>query len=199
MGVNRPPVRQAYPVTAAASAKFDIGGPQSADFSQPDACVERDIADHQPVIEEHAFFQVVDGLLERGTGVAVSIQNVTFEPRMPAPPRRVLLVDDEPLLRLVVADELRENGYSVFEASNADVALSLLGASGGFDVLLTDVQMPGSVDGLRLAERVRSNWPDVKIIIFSGYQSGETGAADMVLRKPVDFSTLVDSVRQLVD
>jgi CheY-like chemotaxis protein len=112
------------------------------------------------------------------------------------PSKHVLVVEDEPLLRVLIADELRDRGYDVCEAANADAALSMLGAADPFDLLLTDLQMPGGTDGLCLAERVRSHWPQIKIIIFSGNPpaAGPNAVADLVLKKPLDFTFLLDSV-----
>ena len=117
------------------------------------------------------------------------------------PSKHVLVVEDEPLLRLLIADELRDRGYDVCEAVNADSALSMLVSEDPFDLLLTDIQMPGEANGLGLAERVRSGWPQIKIIIFSGNPPAEGPGrfADLVLRKPLDFSALLDSVTCLLN
>ena len=117
------------------------------------------------------------------------------------PSKHVLVVEDEPLLRLLIADELRDRGYDVCEAVNADSALSLLASAEPFDLVLTDIQMPGEANGLCLAERVRSDWPRIKIIIFSGNPPAEGPGcvADLVLKKPLDFSSLLDSVSGLLN
>jgi CheY-like chemotaxis protein len=87
----------------------------------------------------------------------------------PAPPV-VLVVDDEPLLRMTAADELEEAGFRVLEATNADEALRVLEArSDEVQVLFTDVNMPGSMDGMALAELVYQRWPRVLLLISSGY------------------------------
>ena len=114
--------------------------------------------------------------------------------------KHVLVVEDEPLLRILIADELKDRGYDVCEAQDADAALSIL-TSREFDLLLTDVQMPGSMNGLGLAERARSDRPTMKIIIFTGNapQGGHGTVADMILKKPVDFSVLLDNVRALLN
>jgi len=85
-------------------------------------------------------------------------------------PPVVLLVEDEPLVRMTAADELGEAGFHVLEASNADAALEVLEArSDEVQVLFTDVDMPGSIDGLALAERVHQRWPHVLLLISSGH------------------------------
>lgn len=85
-------------------------------------------------------------------------------------PPVVLVVEDEPLVRMTAVDELDEAGFQVLEAANADEALALLEAhSGQVQVLFTDVDMPGSMDGMALAEQVYRRWPHVLLLISSGY------------------------------
>ncbi|MCB8819946.1 response regulator [Microvirga rosea] len=84
-------------------------------------------------------------------------------------PLVVLLVEDEPLVRMAAADELEEAGFQVLEAGNADVALAVLEVrSDEVHVLFTDVDMPGSMDGMALAEQVYRRWPHVLLLISSG-------------------------------
>lgn len=80
----------------------------------------------------------------------------------------VLVVEDETLIRIGIAGELEDEGFTVFEAANADAALVLLHAEPSINLLLTDIDMPGSMDGLKLAAAVRNRWPPVKIIVASG-------------------------------
>ncbi|WP_027054714.1 response regulator [Mesorhizobium erdmanii] len=80
----------------------------------------------------------------------------------------VLVVEDEAFLLFAIADELRELGFEVLEASNADQAIRLLENRPDITILFTDIDMPGSMDGLRLSAAVRDRWPPVKIIITSG-------------------------------
>ena len=85
-------------------------------------------------------------------------------------PPVVLLVEDEPLVRMTAADGLEEAGFHVLEAANADVALKVLEArSDEVQVLFTDVDMPGSMDGMALAEQVHAKWPHILLLISSGY------------------------------
>jgi CheY-like chemotaxis protein len=80
----------------------------------------------------------------------------------------VLLVEDEVLLRMMFADQMREEGCTVVEASNADEALLLLRQNLiRLDVVVSDISMPGSMDGLGLARMIRSECPDLKIILVS--------------------------------
>lgn len=80
----------------------------------------------------------------------------------------VLVVEDEAFLLFAIADELREAGYHVLEASNADQAIRILESRQDISILFTDIDMPGSMDGLRLSAAVRDRWPPIKIIITSG-------------------------------
>ncbi|QKD02569.1 response regulator [Mesorhizobium loti] len=80
----------------------------------------------------------------------------------------VLVVEDEAFLLFAIADELREAGYNVLEASNADQAIRILETRLDIVILFTDIDMPGSMDGLRLSAAVRDRWPPIKIIITSG-------------------------------
>jgi CheY-like chemotaxis protein len=80
----------------------------------------------------------------------------------------ILVVEDETLIRLWAADLLEENGFSVLEAANADAALKVLEKRPDVKLLFTDVQMPGSLDGMQLAREVHARWPHVLLVITSG-------------------------------
>jgi CheY-like chemotaxis protein len=80
----------------------------------------------------------------------------------------VLVVEDEALLLYSIADELRDHGFDVVEARNAAEALRALEANPEIRLLFTDVDMPGTMDGLALAAAVRHRWPPIKIIVTSG-------------------------------
>jgi CheY-like chemotaxis protein len=79
----------------------------------------------------------------------------------------VLVVEDEALIRMNAADVIRDLGFEVIEAVDADHAVSLLESISGITVLFTDIQMPGSMDGLLLAAVVRDRWPPVSLLITS--------------------------------
>jgi CheY-like chemotaxis protein len=80
----------------------------------------------------------------------------------------VLIVEDEFLLRVDAADMIEAAGFEVVEAGNADQAIEILEARRDITVVFTDIQMPGSMDGLRLAQAVRGRWPPIKIVATSG-------------------------------
>jgi len=114
----------------------------------------------------------------------------------------VLFVEDEYLVRVTIAEELRDAGYEVVEAGNAAEAMRVLEApSQRVDVLLTDVQMPGTLNGLQLARWSREHRPDVVVSIWSGaawaVQEARTLIQpDLVFAKPVRGSTLAQSFRR---
>jgi len=85
-------------------------------------------------------------------------------------PRRpvVLLVEDEQLLRMDAVEMISSAGFDVVEAANADDAIEILEVRRDIVVVFTDIQMPGSMDGLKLARAVRGRWPPIKIVATSG-------------------------------
>jgi CheY-like chemotaxis protein len=117
---------------------------------------------------------------------------------VPAPesqpaPIRVLVVEDEVLIRILVADELREVGFSVIEAANADEALSYLKAGGDVDLVFSDIRMPGSLDGLELARQLRGRYPSLPIILTSGNFFGTYGphGANLFIAKPYKVERVI--------
>ncbi|HEV7283761.1 MAG TPA: response regulator, partial [Kaistia sp.] len=86
-------------------------------------------------------------------------------------PPVILVVEDEGLVRMAAADDLVEAGFKVIEAANADQAIQMLETHPEITILFTDIDMPGSMDGIRLAHAVRERWPPVKLVLVSGHQS----------------------------
>jgi DNA-binding NtrC family response regulator len=112
----------------------------------------------------------------------------------------VLIVEDEILIRMLLADALRQADCDVIEAANAEEALVVLHTSQEPDVLVTDVRMPGSVDGFELAAYVRRTKPGLKVIITSGHAgpNGAIGLADAFLPKPYELGAIVGCIRALM-
>ena len=92
---------------------------------------------------------------------------------MPSGPYAVLVVEDEAILRLHAIDIVEEAGFIAIEAKNADEAIAILESRADISLLFTDVHMPGSMDGLKLAHAVRNRWPPVKIVVVSGHTQVE--------------------------
>ena len=86
----------------------------------------------------------------------------------------VLIVEDDLLIRSYAAQVIEDAEFDVIEASNTDEAISILEVRSDIAVLFTDIQMPGSMDGLKLAAAVKGRWPPIKIIATSGVHVGET-------------------------
>ncbi|MGF9761889.1 response regulator [Microvirga sp. 0TCS3.31] len=112
----------------------------------------------------------------------------------------ILVVEDEPLVRMFLADALDEAGFKVFEAVNADEAVTLLQARPDIQALVTDIEMPGSMNGIGLARVVRDRWPGIGLLITSGRV--RPGADDLpadvaFLAKPYLLDTVITVIRQM--
>jgi CheY-like chemotaxis protein len=127
----------------------------------------------------------------------------TVEEPVPAPPPIVLVVEDDVLVRNLVAAYLRECGFDVIEANGADEAIRVLQAEVQVDILFSDVQMPGSMDGFGLARWVRRERPWLKVILTSGAARTAKEAGDLCehgpfLAKPYDHAELERHIRSLL-
>lgn len=115
----------------------------------------------------------------------------------------VLVVDDEYLVRMMVCDCLRETGLKVMEACSGDDALCTLQAGVPVDVILSDVRMPGSIDGLGLLQQSRAAYPDLPVIIMSGHLSADDAlskGAMHFLAKPFSIDAALALVKHaLID
>jgi CheY-like chemotaxis protein len=85
----------------------------------------------------------------------------------------ILVVEDEPLVSMALVDDLEAQGFAVVEAANATAAIALLESTDDIRLIITDVDMPGTMDGLMLAAAVANRWPPVRIIVVSGHRSVE--------------------------
>jgi DNA-binding NtrC family response regulator len=113
----------------------------------------------------------------------------------------VLVVEDDFLLRLDAMQMLEESGFKVLEASNADQAIAILEARPDINVVFTDVDMPGSIDGIKLAHAVRGRWPPIKIIATSGhYQitSDDLPSGGKFIPKPYSFRHVADVIHEVI-
>ena len=108
----------------------------------------------------------------------------------------VLVVEDETLIRELVAEELEEAGYTVVIANNAAQAIAILEARQDIHLVFTDIDMPGSMDGLKLAAAVRDRWPPVHIIITTGkVRPLEIPANALFIPKPYVTRNVVAAMR----
>lgn len=111
---------------------------------------------------------------------------------------RILMVEDDPLVRELVVDALREEGYEVFHASNGEQALALCKRQIA-DVLVTDIRLPGGVDGWQIAERCRELDPQLQVIYATGFSPVEARPVpgSLTLHKPYQPDRIVEAVRQM--
>jgi CheY-like chemotaxis protein len=114
----------------------------------------------------------------------------------------VLLVEDEALVRMMAADVLREEGgFKVVEVVNADEALTVLEATADVRALVTDVEMPGSLDGFTMARVVKQAWPHIGIVVTSGRMApgpNDLPSGALFIPKPYRPSDLVAAVRTVL-
>jgi len=109
----------------------------------------------------------------------------------------ILVVDDDFLVRMTIAAVLSSAGFDVIEASDAGSALDILKEQPGIDLVCTDVNMPGDLDGIGLARRVREDYPLIKIMVVSGCGENRSPAPDIpFLAKPFLSGRLIELVRE---
>lgn len=110
----------------------------------------------------------------------------------------VLIVEDEPLIRMVAAEVFEQEGVPYFEAGDADEALDKLAHHPEIAVLFTDINMPGTMDGIALAIAVHAHEPQIELIVTSGrrfYSDSELPDSGTFLAKPYRLSALIGVVR----
>jgi CheY-like chemotaxis protein len=113
----------------------------------------------------------------------------------------VLLVEDEPLVRLTQVDILKESEFWVVEAQDADEAFELLKSRPEIDAILTDVDMPGSMDGFEFARLVRQGWPEVAVLVISGKTGpgpGDLPPNATFLHKPIMPDDLIAALQDVM-
>ena len=120
--------------------------------------------------------------------------------RTAAPPV-VLVVEDEMLLRMRAVDMVEDAGYTSVEAVDADEAVTILEARSDIALLFTDIQMPGSMDGLRLAHAVHERWPPIKIILVSGalkLAKSDIPADSRFFGKPLEAKEMIAEMQEMI-
>jgi two-component system, response regulator PdtaR len=113
----------------------------------------------------------------------------------------VLVVEDEPLVRMYAVFLLEEAGFETLEAGSADEAIALLETRNDIRIVFTDINLPGSMDGLRLAHAIRHRWPPIELLLTSGHtRVGDEDMPDrgLFLGKPYDGGELVRTLRSFV-
>ena len=113
----------------------------------------------------------------------------------------VLVVEDDWLLRLIAVDVVEDAGFVAVEAANADEAILVLESRADLAVIFTDIDMPGTMDGLKLAHAVRYRWPPIKIIIVSGkthLSDADLPSDTQFFSKPYSVPSMISKLRSLV-
>jgi CheY-like chemotaxis protein len=134
---------------------------------------------------------------------SASVWEIMMPPIHAMPDKAVILVvDDEPILRMIAVDLVEEAGFEALEAANADEAIHLLESRDGIRLILTDIDMPaGSMNGLKLAAAVRHRWPPIEIIVVSGHyhaKAEDLPEGVLFFPKPYKPAEIVSVMQRLV-
>jgi signal transduction histidine kinase/PAS domain-containing protein len=117
----------------------------------------------------------------------------------------VLVIDDEPAIRMVIAEVLSDIGYRIIQAADGPSGLRMLQAAGRVDLLITDVGLPGGLNGRQVADAARSTLPGLKVLFITGFAenavigNGHLDSGMSVITKPFVNTVLANKVRQLID
>jgi CheY-like chemotaxis protein len=117
-------------------------------------------------------------------------------------PAVVLIVEDEMMLRMFAVDMVEGAGYTPVEAVDADEAIAILESRSDIALMCTDIQMPGSMDGLGLAHAVHERWPSIKIIVVSGKlnpSSIDLPPCSKFFDKPLEARQMIAQMRSMID
>jgi two-component sensor histidine kinase/ActR/RegA family two-component response regulator len=113
----------------------------------------------------------------------------------------VLVVEDEMILRMRAVDIVEDAGYCPVQAVNADEAISILESRSDISLLFSDIQMPGTMDGLKLAHAVHNRWPAIKIVLVSGHvkpSEAERPADSRFFRKPLAVDEMISQLQTMI-
>ena len=113
----------------------------------------------------------------------------------------ILVVEDEAIIRMAAVDMLEQAGFAVVEAADADSAICMLELRNDVRAVFTDINMPGSLDGLRLAHAIRGRWPPIHLILTSGRLAASE--ADLptngrFIRKPYRAEDVIGTIHELL-
>lgn len=142
----------------------------------------------------------LSGSLSTGTAHFLKERDMMVQDRTVAP-AVVLVVEDELLLRMRAVDMVEDAGYTSVEAVDADEAVTILEARSDIALLFTDIQMPGSMDGLMLAHAVHERWPPIKIILVSGalnLVNSDIPADSRFFGKPLEAKEMIAEMQEMI-
>lgn len=115
--------------------------------------------------------------------------------------KTVLVVEDDPIIRMGAVDLVTAAGFDVLEAGNAEDAIRILEMRSDVDLVFTDIEMPGTMDGLKLAHYISERWPPVKLLLASGrmiLEQSHLPKGAMFFSKPYQDDTIVETIRVMV-
>ncbi|MDZ4055463.1 MAG: response regulator, partial [Polynucleobacter sp.] len=113
----------------------------------------------------------------------------------------VLVVEDDPLIRMGAVDLVEAAGYIALAARDADEAIAILEERADIDLVFTDVQMPGTMDGIRLAHCIRERWPPVRIVVASGraiLDQSSLPTGSQFFSKPYSDAAITDTMARML-
>lgn len=116
-------------------------------------------------------------------------------------PAKILIVEDEPLIRIGIVIMLERSGFEAIEADTADEAIKIIEARGDIRLVVTDVDMPGTMDGVKLAHYIRRKWPPIKLIVISGKVGLSTidlPTGARFFSKPYEDATLLNTIDRMI-
>lgn len=117
----------------------------------------------------------------------------------------VLAIDDEPTIRMLIAEVLAESGYAVIEAPDGPAGLRVLESNAKIDLLITDVGLTGGMNGRQVADAARVNRPDLKVLFITGYAEnaligrGRLDRGMHVLTKPFQMDIIASRIREIIE
>lgn len=113
----------------------------------------------------------------------------------------VLVVEDDSIIRMGAVDLVLSAGYDALEASGADEAIRILESRSDIDLVFTDVQMPGTMDGIKLSHYIRDRWPPVRLLVASGnaiLEESSLPTGSRFFPKPYDDHAITDAMAHLL-
>jgi CheY-like chemotaxis protein len=117
----------------------------------------------------------------------------------------VLVIDDEPTIRMLISEVLEEHGYAVVEASDGPSAMRILRSDVRIDLLITDVGLPNGMNGRQIADAARQGRPGLKVLFITGYAenavvgNGHLDRGMQVIAKPFEIDALARKIREIVE
>jgi signal transduction histidine kinase/CheY-like chemotaxis protein len=136
--------------------------------------------------------------LPRHLGEAEQPESEVMEPIDPGNGEIVLVIDDEPTIRMLIMDVLLENGYTGIEAEDGPAGMRVLASDARVDLLITDLGLPGGMSGRQVAEVARARRPELKVLFITGFTQDAVTGDDPVMTKPFMMSALGNKIRDLL-